>query len=324
VSTRIQALSGVIKPALNRYSCLDEHLCRLDEAREYLGSSLTPADAFRLIASTARAVLPVKAISIFVLDESRKRLRLLRSDAADGEADQAELAQTALSATAIRSNGHRVAAPLRRGNNAFGVLHLGLTTSGSLIDSWTIEAIAGRAAALILAALAAEKTREFSKIDTLTQLPNERSFYEMVEQAAANRDPYYVIVADIVNFAEVNEIHGHIVGDELLRSVAGGLNSGIRDMDHLARAAADEFLILMPGSSTSEVATVLERLKRSVSDHPLKMSNGRSIPAEITFGWAELGHDGETPQQLLATARTRLARPEVPRPNIVAFPKFSK
>jgi diguanylate cyclase (GGDEF)-like protein len=89
-----------------------------------------------------------------------------------------------------------------------------------------LESVCQHASSALNNALTYEKTRESALIDPLTELPNARGFYMMLEQRLAecqrmNKEPLAVVCMDIDDFKIVNDKYGHSIGDRLLASVAG-------------------------------------------------------------------------------------------------------
>lgn len=86
--------------------------------------------------------------------------------------------------------------------------------------------------------------------DALTSLPNRRALEDRMEQAlkAANRSQEIVAVLflDLDYFKTVNDTHGHVIGDQLLKNVAKRLTQLLREEDTVARIGGDEFIILLP------------------------------------------------------------------------------
>lgn len=91
----------------------------------------------------------------------------------------------------------------------------------------------------------------FSLTDSLTELPNRRALYDELGRllARAAREGSYVIVGmfDLDGFKQVNDQHGHVAGDQLLKHCAGRLAGIIRKTDMLARIGGDEFAFVGPG-----------------------------------------------------------------------------
>ena len=85
-------------------------------------------------------------------------------------------------------------------------------------------------------------------------------------QAAADRSsvPFSLIIVDVDNFKEINDRHGHVEGDRVLRSLAETLRRRLRDQDFLARYGGDEFVALLPSTDAQGAAELAEELRRRV------------------------------------------------------------
>jgi diguanylate cyclase (GGDEF)-like protein/PAS domain S-box-containing protein len=96
---------------------------------------------------------------------------------------------------------------------------------------------------------AEERINNLAFYDTLTQLPNRRLLSDRLDKsmAASKRSGHYgaLLFLDLDNFKPLNDIHGHAVGDLLLREVAQRLTSCVRDVDTVARFGGDEFVIVL-------------------------------------------------------------------------------
>jgi diguanylate cyclase (GGDEF)-like protein len=76
-----------------------------------------------------------------------------------------------------------------------------------------------------------------------------------------------LVLVDVDHFKDVNDRHGHLVGDVVLREVASVLNSSVRAMDRVARWGGEEFLIALPGGSARLGAEAAGRLRRRIEEH---------------------------------------------------------
>ncbi|MGL4369528.1 MAG: GGDEF domain-containing protein, partial [Spirochaetota bacterium] len=88
------------------------------------------------------------------------------------------------------------------------------------------------------------------RIDSLTDIPNSKAFYEEAENEIKRSyrygHPLTLVFIDCDNFNKVNDLYGHHAGDDLLASVAQTLKTNVRETDFVARIGGDEFVILMP------------------------------------------------------------------------------
>lgn len=118
----------------------------------------------------------------------------------------------------------------------------------------------------------ADKTITFRKIantDSLTKLLNRRGFDEALEHYwrtnQKSRSPLSLIYCDVDNFKDINDLYGHSIGDECLKSVAAILYSQQRSSnDVAARWGGDEIAILLDGANSTEATTIAERFRASV------------------------------------------------------------
>lgn len=106
--------------------------------------------------------------------------------------------------------------------------------------------------------LAEERLSQLAHFDALTGLPNRVMLHDRLQQAllAAQRGPRLlgVFFLDLDRFKQINDLHGHAVGDQVLKAVADRLRSAVRPSDTVARLSGDEFVILAPGLRSAEDA----------------------------------------------------------------------
>ncbi len=126
--------------------------------------------------------------------------------------------------------------------------------------------------------------------DTLTALPNRRSWEERVplELARARRLRASVTVAvvDIVHLKAYHDTNGHAAGDRLLSQCARVWTRELREVDHLARIGGEEFGLALPGCSGTETVDVLARLREAT--RPLCTVSAGIAEWDSTEGWREL------------------------------------
>jgi diguanylate cyclase (GGDEF)-like protein/PAS domain S-box-containing protein len=146
--------------------------------------------------------------------------------------------------------------------------------------------------------------------DALTDLPNRLLLFEQLRQMLAQtRQGTHVAVfcLDLDRFKDVNDAHGHPVGDLLLKAVADRLRPCIRDTDMVARLGGDEFAIMQAGASQPTDATALASRLIEVIGAPYELS-GAQITVELSIGIALAPGDGRDPDQLLKSADMALYR----------------
>jgi diguanylate cyclase (GGDEF)-like protein len=130
-----------------------------------------------------------------------------------------------------------------------------------------------------------------AQTDPLTGLPNRRHLERYVTDLTARGSSGVLGVADLDGFKEVNTVHGHLVGDEVLQQVASVLSRTLRAGDFLARYGGDEFVIVLPGTALAESDEVVHRLSAAVAAHDwTHLAPG--TPVSLTMGLTALAGQG--------------------------------
>lgn len=148
--------------------------------------------------------------------------------------------------------------------------------------------------------------------DPLTGLGNRALFDQAFDTALAEARVTGMRVAlhycDCNGFKQVNDTHGHEVGDAVLRIVADRLRQAAGDRDAVFRLGGDEFTILLAAPQAAEVvARVSAALKEAVAE-PLQLPGGAAFRIGISVGAAIFPEDGQTPRQLMRIADMRMYR----------------
>ena len=140
--------------------------------------------------------------------------------------------------------------------------------------------ILGLTALALDKALLYETSQELARRDSLTGLLGHRVFQEQLEQRLSLRTPFSVVLIDIDDFKQINDLHGHNVGDDALRQVADALRESLRDGDTVFRIGGEEFCAVLPGLEDVDAYSVAERLRdavrKTVSVLPVTVSLGIS------------------------------------------------
>ena len=140
--------------------------------------------------------------------------------------------------------------------------------------------------------------------DPLTGIYNRRHFDERMqaEFAAARRHgtPLSLLVIDVDHFKQINDNHGHLAGDALLKVVARALSEGLRKEDILARYGGEEFVVIARGTSLAGATQFAERLRECIERASCNWQ-GAELRVTASIGLAQLGAD-MTVQQLIDAA----------------------
>jgi diguanylate cyclase (GGDEF)-like protein len=137
-----------------------------------------------------------------------------------------------------------------------------------------------------------EEIYRLMTFDGLTQIHNKRSFETAIEREVSRshryRRPLSLILFDIDHFKNVNDEHGHLTGDAVLRQLASLVNANIRREDVLARVGGEEFALIVPELDREQARVgVAEKLRALVARTPCRFED-RTIPITSSFGVAEL------------------------------------
>ncbi|MDR2072160.1 MAG: GGDEF domain-containing protein [Spirochaetaceae bacterium] len=150
--------------------------------------------------------------------------------------------------------------------------------------------------------------------DPLTGIFNRQSFIDRatmdLKEAARFSIPCCLALMDIDHFKQFNDTYGHLAGDETLRHVVKVISSGLRKNDFLGRYGGEEFIIFFSRIDKSSGLTVVERLRKILSETPMAMENGL-VPVYASFGVVEnsmetFTEDGEYVKKLISDADTAL------------------
>ncbi|MBK6748602.1 MAG: GGDEF domain-containing protein [Acidobacteria bacterium] len=334
---------------------VEGRLNSIEEAASYFGGSLRPADMFRLMSSRVRELVPFDMCALLMINYSEGRMRVVQTDGADArylrgiETDINDgLAGSSLAASSVQIdrgtdgkrrtftadvlNGYRSAAalPLTHNGEVFAVLEL-YSRSNTAFDgnsAGLLEAVSERIAPMILRSISFEQNLSKALTDPVTDLPNERAFYMIVENQLAesqrNRDgrPLSLLAVDIKNFANINERFGHAAGDRILNFVAQKIKEQLRQMDFFARSSNDEFLIILPTASEAVAAEIVARIYTEFAGCSYAVNEIQTVQIDLNFGASAFWKDGETAQSLLTVARERKEQSKTIVPSkVVWFPK---
>ena len=310
----------------------------LHEIAQTIGSSLNLSDTVTLVANKLRAIVPFDTCVIFLVDDrsgkavavhavgddaelfSRRRITI--GDGITGWViansrsmcnANPELDMVGIPEEVVKRFRGILVSPLTREDGSFGAIALysQSRTSYSSEHVRLLESVCQHASSALNNALTHEKTRESALVDPLTELPNARGFYMMLEQRLAecqrmNREALSVICMDIDDFKIINDKYGHSTGDRLLASVAGVIRRELRQMDILTRYAGDEFVAIMPMASSKMASSICNRIRNAVEEQLFSVREGTMIGLGVSLGVACFPDDGETSEELLSASARRM------------------
>jgi diguanylate cyclase (GGDEF)-like protein len=144
--------------------------------------------------------------------------------------------------------------------------------------------------------------------DALTGASSRPAIEEQLKTAVRDAHrldrPLSVVFFDIDRFKQINDVHGHRIGDQCLRIIALRTRNRLRTYDQMGRYGGDELVVVLPDTELHEALGVAENLRSAVNCRPLSM-DGVVLEASLSIGVAQL-QPGETAEQLLERADAAL------------------
>ncbi|MBA3476938.1 MAG: GGDEF domain-containing protein [Lautropia sp.] len=157
-----------------------------------------------------------------------------------------------------------------------------------------------------------EALRQIANHDGLTQAHTRRFFMEAVNTpppgaTVAPQAPDSILLLDIDDLKQINDRHGHLLGDVVLRAVSDTCRRHLRSRDLFARFGGEEFVILVTEAGGDLVQAIAERIRRAVAELDIRDSAGRQVRVTVSLGIAYsdrrvLGAGAELIQQALGLA----------------------
>lgn len=198
-----------------------------------------------------------------------------------------------------------LAVPLRAADQVVGVL--GATSSRQGIFTTEHEVLATLLANCAVPAIERvrlerirAKLERLAVTDTQTPAFNHRyllpKLREEIDLASRNLWPLSVLLMDFDNFKGINDMHGHAIGDRVLRTFADRVLSCVRSSDVLVRRGGDEFVLIMPQASEIKANEVGERVREAIERRPLSKGT-TAVSGTVSIGVATWSA-GEHAEQL--------------------------
>ncbi|MFV0387336.1 MAG: sensor domain-containing diguanylate cyclase, partial [Pyrinomonadaceae bacterium] len=314
---------------------LREKLQLLDEASEFFTASLKPDDMFRLAASRTSEIVDFKTAVLYVLEEERLRSKYwfgpngrelcgVDIPVEKGMSGKAVSSRRIITESDLRMearfyknnalDGFKGAAaiPLANSCDIFAVMMLFRAECDfDVSEVEVMEEVAERVSPMLASAFSFEQSIVNSMTDSLTNLPNERAFYLVVENRIAeahrfpDQRPLAVMMIDVKGFADFNRLYGHTTGDNLLAFTAAMIQDQLRKMDMLCRSMNDEFWVILSTADDDIVQKIISRISHRVTETPFITPNDTEYFIGLNFGFAVLMRDGETVNELLQVAKLK-------------------
>jgi diguanylate cyclase (GGDEF)-like protein/putative nucleotidyltransferase with HDIG domain len=310
----------------------------LYEIAQALGTSLGIADTMALISAKLSNLVPFSCAALFLHDEESDTLRCRFATGVDADVihqvtvhtgdgltgwvarnrrplvnarPSADLEAAGLShlTTSLQS---ALVCPLMYNDRFIGALSVYHTDAAFYRDDHRrlLDRVSEQAGAVINNSMVFEQTQSDSLTDQLTGLPNTRFLFmhltRELSRAERLKTEVALMIMDLDNFKEINDSHGHHVGDRALCEVARVLRAAIRPYDICVRYAGDEFIVVLAGCNAEEAESKRQELQKAIDEVYFEARPGKRLPLGISIGTAVFPHDGDTYEALMAAADSRM------------------
>ena len=299
-----------------------------------LGASLGVTKNMTLIAAKLKQLVPYSCCALFLPDVDGERLQcrfVMGTDAAVIGKSTAKISEVlstwvACARRPFSNSNHQLGTaattalqsvlvtPLMSQDRLIGTLALYHVDKDFYTDDHACltARVGGQVEPTIANSLLFDRAQEDSLTDPLTALPNTRSLVIHLthELARAKRlqNQLALLVVDLDNFKQINDHHGHHVGDRALCAVAHTLRSVIRTYDVCARYAGDEFILLLSGCTNDEAHCKRRDLQAAIAATEVKTVSESRLLLKASIGIAMYPADGENYETLLTAADRHMYR----------------
>ncbi len=205
-----------------------------------------------------------------------------------------------------------IALPLRGRKGTHGVIEILNPRAGQLTD-YTIaflHILADHAAIAIENAHDVARIQQLTITDDTTGLFNVRHHYNVLgrelERGLPVSRPTSLAFIDLDQFKLVNDVHGHLVGSELLARTGQRLQELSRKQDYCFRYGGDEFVIMMPNTSAYGAMEQATALHRALQSTRFRMKSGLELTVSASVGLSTAPQDGTTVHAIIGAADTRM------------------
>lgn len=150
------------------------------------------------------------------------------------------------------------------------------------------------------------KLKESAKTDFLTGLNNVRQFDTIWNAHILNvkekNERLSILLIDIDHFKKINDVHGHLIGDKVLKELGRVLKSSIRTFDTVSRNGGEEFSVILPDCPNTQAIEIAERIRKAVEIYDFIISKSNKVSITVSIGIATFPETVENVNEMLGKA----------------------
>ncbi len=309
-----------------------------------VSSVLAAAELYEVIADAVSDVVPAQLVAVTVRDPATG-FYVIRSERGGGGATgslidpghgmagraiqsgelvraenfrREEFPPTIVGGPTIDSFGWALGVPLKGEGIIIGALTVARADHDRPFTDLELEALdllGGEITLAVSNALLHGEVAERAIRDPLTGLHNRRFLDEAFRTLTAararlpedGRHPLSIILFDLDNFGAFNKLHGHLAGDDVLRTFGRILQGRLREADLVARYGGEEFVAVLQGASRADACRVAEEIRVTLEAAPMSDATGEPLPVTVSAGCAEADSGEATPESLIRSADVALS-----------------
>ncbi|HEY9857480.1 MAG TPA: diguanylate cyclase [Stenomitos sp.] len=314
VSAVLLVLWLKVRQSRQELAVAHHELSMLHQIAQRIGSQIDLGATLTMIATELKQAIPHDECMIFLLDDSSKKLLSQRTQegaprkSMDIKLGEGLIGRVAQASVPVRldhmplldavDEEHLAAfqsalcVPIVAEDKNLGVIALFNREARSfdLDAERMLTVIATHAAIAIKNAQLYQTTQQLAITDGLTGVYNRRYFQRMIE-AEFRRAPRFgypvgLILIDVDHFKQFNDTHGHLLGDQVLRSIGQILKDSVRETDVVARYGGEEFAVILPETNSTYSLEVAERIRKNVARHTFWGRGQTPVTVTVSIGVA--------------------------------------
>jgi diguanylate cyclase (GGDEF)-like protein len=299
----------------------------LFEAAVALHASLEPGEVIQRALDALSQIIRAEAWAVFLKDSHAEHLELVRAinataipvgpfvELSDRRSPVAEAARDrcivatrgSLPASAGASSVKAMmAVPLVAGKRLAGVVLAARRDSFSHDEARELELFCTSLGLALTNAIDYRNATRQTLIDDLTRLYNVRYLYESLDTEIRRARRYgsavSIVFIDLDGFKSVNDLYGHRAGSVTLTEIAKLILASVRDSDFVARYGGDEFVLMLPESSSQSAMQMAERVRANIAGHCFTGGVGAEIHLTASFGVASYPEHAMIAEKLIELA----------------------